>query len=192
MADEVFVHDRAINDCSEVGAGTKIWAFAHVLAGAHVGADCNICERVFVENGAVLGDGCTIKNGVSVWEGVSLENYVFVGPDVSFTNDRWPRSGRNPHLEPRDDWLEKTLVREGASLGAGSVIVCGTTIGRYAMVGAGALVTKDVLNHALVLGAPAKRVGWICMCGYRLDDTLACTRCDRRYREGDAGLELLV
>jgi len=190
MVDEVFVHPQAINEGLEVGSGTKIWAFAHVLAGAKVGSDCNICDRVFVENGAVVGDGCTIKNGVSIWEGVTLENYVFVGPDVSFTNDRWPRSARNPLLAPRNDWLEPTRICEGASLGARSVILCGVTVGAYAMVAAGAVVTRDVEAHALVLGMPARSHGWVCVCGHRLDGALTCPSCNRAFTQSDDGLEV--
>ncbi|MFT5122459.1 MAG: UDP-2-acetamido-3-amino-2,3-dideoxy-glucuronate N-acetyltransferase [Kiritimatiellia bacterium] len=192
MADDVFVHPQAINDCLEVGVGTKIWAFAHVLAGAKVGANCNICERVFIEKGAAVGEGCTIKNGVSVWEGVTLEDYVFVGPDVTFTNDRWPRSTRNPLLTPRTDWLEPTRICEGASLGARSVVVCGVTIGAYAMIAAGAVVTRDVAPHALVLGAPARQVGWVCICGHRLHESFSCPSCDRRYTLSEDVMKVLI
>lgn len=190
MADDVFVHPLAINDCEEIGAGTKVWAFSHVLAGAKIGSDCNICERVFVESGAVIGKGCTIKNGVSLWHGVTLENYVFVGPDVSFTNDRWPRSARNPLLAPKTDWLQLTYVCEGASLGARSIIISGVTIGSYAMIAAGAVVTRDVLPHALVLGMPARQDGWVCMCGHRLNDELTCLYCDRVFASSGDGIEL--
>jgi UDP-2-acetamido-3-amino-2,3-dideoxy-glucuronate N-acetyltransferase len=147
---EVFVHERGICDSHDVGSGTRIWAFAHVLAGASIGEDCNICDGVFVEGGAVIGDRVTIKCGVQLWSGVELEDDVFVGPNATFTNDRFPRSRQ---------WLDehpKTLVRTGASIGANATILPGLEIGRGAMVGAGAVVTRSVPPHAVVTGNPAR------------------------------------
>lgn len=175
----VFVHPRGLCDSDQVGDGTRIWAFAHVLAGATVGRDCNICDHAFVEGGAILGDRVTVKNGVLIWDGVTIEDDVFVGPSVVFTNDPWPRSGNTSFT------LTPTLVRRGASLGASVTVVCGTKIGSYATVGAGSLITRDVPPYALVRGVPAHRVGWVCRCGATLGEDLRCG-CGLAYRaEGD-------
>jgi UDP-2-acetamido-3-amino-2,3-dideoxy-glucuronate N-acetyltransferase len=152
---DVFVHDQGLCESHDVGAGTRIWAFAHVLEGAHVGADCNICDGVFVEDGAVVGDRVTVKCGVQLWKGVTLEDDVFVGPNATFTNDRFPRSRQ---------WLESyptTIVRAGASIGANATILPGLEIGRGAMVGAGAVVTRSVPPHAIVMGNPARINGYV-------------------------------
>lgn len=191
----VFVHALALNESSTVGAGTRIWAWAHVLAGAVVGKDCNVGDHAFIEGGAVVGDGVTIKNGVAIWDGVTLEPFVFVGPNVAFTNDRFPRSPRHPDLRTRyadKGWLERTLVREGASLGANCSIVCGVTIGRYALVAAGAVVTADVPDFRIVAGSPARVVGSVCLCGDKLarSGDLRCTRCGRAYVITGPGLAL--
>jgi UDP-2-acetamido-3-amino-2,3-dideoxy-glucuronate N-acetyltransferase len=151
---DVFVHEHGINDSSAVGPGTRIWAFAHVLEGARVGADCNICDGVFIEGGAVVGDRVTVKCGVQLWDGVELEDDVFVGPNATFTNDPMPRSRR---------WLEeypRTVVRQGASVGANATILPGLEIGIGAMVGAGAVVTRSVPPHAIVVGNPARIHGY--------------------------------
>jgi acetyltransferase-like isoleucine patch superfamily enzyme len=185
----VFVHRLGLCESSEVGEGTRIWAFAHILEGAIVGRDCNLGDGVFVEGGTVLGDRVVVKNGVSVWSGVTLEDDVFVGPSVSFTNDLVPRAA--PYRTPPEEWLP-TFVREGATLGANSTLVCGLEVGRHALVGAGAVVSRDVPAHAVVVGNPARQIGWICLCGGRLTPDLRCSRCDRAYAvvEG-AGLDLL-
>jgi UDP-2-acetamido-3-amino-2,3-dideoxy-glucuronate N-acetyltransferase len=152
---EVFVHERGLCESEEVGPGTRIWAFAHVLAGARVGADCNICDGVFVEGGTVVGDRVTIKCGVQLWSGVELEDDVFVGPNATFTNDPFPRSRR---------WLQeypKTIVRAGASIGANATILPNIEIGRGAMVGAGAVVTRPVPPNAIVKGNPARISGYV-------------------------------
>lgn len=194
MAADVFVHDKALNESSQVGAGTRIWAFAHVMKGALVGENCNIGDHAFVESGAVLGNGVTIKNGVSVWEGVTLEDYAFVGPNAVFTNDLYPRSPRNPELAARYNskwWLVRTLVRAGASVGANATIRCGITIGRYALIAAGAVVTKDVPDHALIVGVPGRAAGFVCMCAARLDESsLRCESCGRAYERAGAGIAL--
>jgi len=153
MAD-VFVHEQGLCESSEVGDGTRIWAFAHVLEGARVGGDCNICDGVFVEGGAVVGDRVTVKCGVQLWDGVVLEDDVFVGPNATFTNDPLPRSRQ---------WLDespRTLVRKGASIGANATILPGLEIGTGAMVGAGAVVTRSVPPHAVVVGNPARIQGY--------------------------------
>jgi UDP-2-acetamido-3-amino-2,3-dideoxy-glucuronate N-acetyltransferase len=157
-----FVHPAALCE-AEVGPGTRVWAFAHVMAGASVGADCNICDHVFVEAGAVIGDRVVVKNGVSVWDRVRIEDDVFVGPNVAFTNDRTPRARGLGYLSP----LVGTDVRRGATIGANATIVCGVEIGEFALVGAGAVVVKDVAPYALVVGNPARVVGTVCRCGRR-------------------------
>ena len=151
---EVFVHEQGLCESAEVGPGTRIWAFAHVLEGARVGAECNICDGVFIEGGAVVGDRVTVKCGVQLWDGVELEDDVFVGPNATFTNDPMPRSRQ---------WLEeypRTVVRAGASIGANATILPGLEIGLGAMVGAGAVVTRSVPPHAIVVGNPARIAGY--------------------------------
>lgn len=161
----VFVHEKGMCESDQVGDGTRIWAHAHVMKGAVVGKGCNIGEGSFVEKGAVLGNHCTVKNGVSVWDKVTCEDYVFLGPDSCFTNDFLPRAAfkKDPETEFRP-----TKLKEGASIGANATIVCGVTIGAHAMVGAGAVVTKDVRDFALVVGCPARAIGWVGRYGSRL------------------------
>jgi UDP-2-acetamido-3-amino-2,3-dideoxy-glucuronate N-acetyltransferase len=143
-------HPQAIVETDAIGSGTRIWAFAHVLPGARIGADCNICDHTFVENDVVIGDRVTLKSGVFLWDGVRLEDDVFVGPNVAFTNDLAPQSNRPPERHPI------TIVRAGASLGANATILPGVTIGQHALVGAGAVVTRDVPAYAVVVGNPAR------------------------------------
>ena len=192
MDSTVFVHEKAICESRDVGAGTRIWAFAHVMDGAAIGRDCNLCDHVFVEGQARIGDRVTVKNGALIWEGVTIEDDAFVGPEVIFTNDRYPRSGRMPEVAEKyadkENWLTPTLVRRGASIGAGAVIICGITIGRFAGIGAGAIVTRDVPDHRLVVGQPARPVGWVCLCGRPLDDSLGCPQCHRRFLSEPSGL----
>jgi acetyltransferase-like isoleucine patch superfamily enzyme len=191
--DAVFVHERALNESSSVGPGTRVWAFAHVMRGAEVGADCNIGEGCFLEDGCVIGDGVTLKNGVAVWAGVTIADYAFVGPNAVFTNDRYPRSPRGPAARARyadDAWCEPTRIGEGASIGANATILCGIAIGRYATVAAAALVTRDVADHVLVAGVPAEARGFVCRCGRPLaGDELVCAACKSAYRRRDGGLE---
>jgi len=183
----VFVHPQGLCESQTVGAGTRIWGFAHVMEGARIGRDCNIGGGVFVERGAAIGDRCIVKNGVQVWDGVTLEDEVFVGPNATFTNDLVPRAG---FPNPPEDFLP-TRIGRGATLGAGCTVVCGVTVGPAAFVGAGAVVTRDVPAHAIVLGSPARAVGWVCACGHRLPESLVC-QCGRRHRDaGAAGLEVL-
>ncbi|MBZ9762841.1 WxcM-like domain-containing protein [Mesorhizobium sp. CA8] len=149
-----FVHDRGICESTRVGNGTRVWAFAHVLPGAVIGANCNICDHVFIENDVTVGDDVTIKSGVQLWDGIRLGNRVFVGPNATFTNDRFPRSKHYP-----ESFLQ-TIVEDGASIGANATILPGITIGRQAMIGAGAVVTKNVPANAVVVGNPAVIVGY--------------------------------
>jgi acetyltransferase-like isoleucine patch superfamily enzyme len=180
-----FVHERALCDSEEVGEGTRIWAFAHVMKGARVGSHCNIGEGVFVESGVVVGDRVTLKNQAMVFTGVTIEDDVFVGPGVIFTNDRNPRSPRMPSVgrryEHEENWLVLTLVRHGASLGAGVVVLPGVTIGAFALAGAGSVVTRDVAPHRLVAGNPARPRGWVCACATVLPESLACPACGARH-----------
>lgn len=175
------IHPTALCDGAMIGEGTRVWAFAHVMPGAYVGRQCNIGDHAFIENGARVGDRVTVKNGAMIWDGVTMEDDVFIGPGVLFTNDRHPRSPRMSEVATRyartENWLAPTLVRRGASIGAGAIVLCGVTIGRYALVGAGALVTRDVPDHAIVAGHPAGWVGWACRCGQRLDEQKWCDRC---------------
>jgi acetyltransferase-like isoleucine patch superfamily enzyme len=178
----VFVHPLACCESDDVGPRTRIWAFAHVLAGASIGADCNVGDHAFVEGGAVVGDSVTVKNGVQLWSGVTVEDEVFLGPGVVFTNDASPRA---PFPKGPAGWLA-TLVRRGATVGANATVLSGLTIGCWAMVGAGAVVTADVPDHALVVGNPARQAGWACRCGRTLPADLACG-CGRAYRLTPAG-----
>jgi UDP-2-acetamido-3-amino-2,3-dideoxy-glucuronate N-acetyltransferase len=148
----VFVHANALLESPKVGAGTRVWAFAHVLPGAVIGRDCNICDQVFIENDVVVGDRVTIKCGIQLWDGVRLEDDVFLGPNVTFTNDRYPRSGHQPTRYP------ETFVKRGASIGANATILPGLTIGPGSMIGAGSVVTRNVPPNAIVVGNPARIV----------------------------------
>ena len=172
----VFVHAKGLCESDAVGPRTRIWAFAHVMQGAVVGADCNIGDHAFIESGARLGNRVTVKNGVLVWDGVTVEDEVFLGPNMLFTNVRNLRWA----LRPKPEHFLKTLVRRGAAIGAGATIVCGVTVGEMALVGAGAVVAEDVPAYALVAGNPARRVAWVCACGERLPESLACG-CGERY-----------
>ena len=165
MTDELvtsqpMVHATAIvEEGASVGAGTRVWHRSHIRAGSRIGAGCTIGFSVYIDDGAVVGDRCKIQNHVSVYRGVTLEDDVFVGPSVTFTNDRYPRADS-------PDWeIVPTVIRQGASLGANATIVCGIEVGTWAMAAAGAVVTSDVPPHGLVAGCPARLVGWVCACG---------------------------
>ena len=177
---DYFVHESSYVDADvQIGAGTKIWHFCHIQKGAVIGADCSLGQNVNVGVGVKIGRGVRIQNNVSIYEGVELEDYVFCGPSCVFTNVNTPRA----HF-PVHGVYARTRVREGASLGANCTIVCGHTIGRCAMIGAGSVVTKDVKDYALMAGVPARQIGWVCECGKRLDDTLKC-QCGRTYHLED-------
>lgn len=175
-----FIHPHAlIEPGAEIGEGTRIWAFSHVLSGARIGADCNICDHTFVEGGIVLGDRVTVKCGVFMWTGLTAEDDVFIGPAVAFTNDLRPRSRQHPSV------YASVVLRTGCSIGANATILP-VTVGRWAMVGAGAVVTRDVPAFALVMGNPARVRGWICRCAEKLkfvgDSENAHCECGRHYR----------
>ncbi|QPQ54423.1 N-acetyltransferase [Allosphingosinicella flava] len=160
----MIVHETAIVDLgATIGIGTRIWHWTHVCAGARIGADCSLGQNVFVANDVVIGDNVKIQNNVSVYDAVRLEDGVFCGPSMVFTNVYNPRS-----TVSRKDEYRPTLVKRGATLGANCTIVCGVTIGEYAFVGAGSVVNRDVKAHALMVGVPARRIGWMCACGLRL------------------------
>lgn len=192
---DTYIHPQALVETKDIGSGTRIWAFSHVMSGAKIGRNCNIGDHSFVESGAVVGDNCTIKNGNMVWEGVTLEEGVFVGPHVFFTNDLHPRSPRLSEVGKRyhekSNWLETTQVKRGATLGAGAVILAGITIGDYSLVAAGAVVTKSVPCHALVKGNPARLSGWVCACGQSLKiraKAAQCKACGAKYRLTGEGI----
>lgn len=180
-----FVHPSSfVDDGAEIGDDTKIWHFSHVMSGSRVGRRCNIGQNVVISPDVVIGDNVKIQNNVSVYTGVILEDDVFCGPSMVFTNVINPRS----HV-PRRNEYQRTLVKQGASLGANSTILCGHTIGRYAFVAAGAVVTRDVPDHALVVGNPARVTGWMCHCGVKLASGAArptavrCQACGTEYSE---------
>jgi UDP-2-acetamido-3-amino-2,3-dideoxy-glucuronate N-acetyltransferase len=169
-----------IDDNVTIGDGTKIWNFCHVQSGAVIGKNCSFGQNVNIGNNVKIGNGVRIQNNVSVYEGVELEDNVFCGPSCVFTNVNTPRA----HF-PVHGVYAKTLIREGASLGANCTIVCGHNVGKSALIGSGSVVTKDVKDYALMVGVPARQIGWVCECGKRLDKTLKCD-CGRTYHlEGD-------
>lgn len=164
-------HPKAlVEDARSIGSGTRVWAFAHVMKGARVGRDCNLCDGCFIETGSVVGDRVTVKNGVSIWEKVHIGDDVFIGPNAVFTNDLRPVSRRRDDLRP-------TFVGQGSCIGANATVLCGLTIGRYAFVGAGSVVTRDVPDHALVYGNPARAHGWLCRCRRTLEFRAGACRC---------------
>lgn len=188
-----FVHSTAhVEDGATVGEGAQVWHQAQVRRGASVGPGCVIGKGVYIGADVRIGANCKIQNYSCVYEGLTLEDGVFVGPEVVFTNDRYPRA-INPDgsLKSPDDWeCGETLVKYGAAVGSRAVLLPGLVIGRWALIAAGSVVTKDVPDHALVAGVPAKRIGWACLCARPLDAGLTCPACNRRYRESGAGLIL--
>jgi UDP-2-acetamido-3-amino-2,3-dideoxy-glucuronate N-acetyltransferase len=180
-----FAHPTAVVDeGAQIGEGTKIWHFCHVSAGARIGRDCVLGQNVYVGN-VHIGNRCKIQNNVSIYDGVELEDGVFCGPSCVFTNVINPRA----EVERKKEF-KPTRVRRGATIGANATIMCGVTVGEYAFVGAGAVVTKDVPPHALVVGTPARRTGWMCACGVKLASDV-CSACGKRYRIGDASIAAL-
>lgn len=187
---DYFVHESSyVDEGAQVGKGTKIWHFCHLLSGAVVGERCNLGQNVVIMSGTRVGNNVKIQNNVSIYEGVILEDDVFCGPSCVFTNVLNPRS----HVSRKHEY-KQTLVRRGASIGANATIVCGIELGEYCFIGAGAVVTSDVPAFALMVGVPARRVGWMCQCGVRLhlrDGTATCAACGIRYREAEGRLRLI-
>ena len=172
----VFIHDTAeVSPKATIGDGTKVWNLAQIRENAVLGENCIVSKNVYIDADVKIGNRVKIQNNVNVYDGVEVEDDVFLGPSMTFTNDMFPRSFNA-------DWkITRTLVKKGASIGAGAVIVCGTTIGEYALIGSGSVVTKDVPAHALMVGNPAHQIGWVCECGFRLDDNGQCTNCGKTW-----------
>ena len=174
-----FIHESSyVDEEVSIGEGTKIWHFTHVHKGVVIGNKCSLGQNVNIANNVKIGNGVKIQNNVSVYEGVELEDYVFCGPSMVFTNDLTPRS-KYPKGQAG---YKKTLVKYGASIGANATIVCGHMIGEWAMIASGAVVTKDVPAYALMAGVPAKQIGWVCECGLPLKENLECSGCGRKYQ----------
>jgi len=182
-----FVHESAyVDEPSEIGAGTKIWHYVHILRDTVIGKNCSLGQNVMAGPSVSVGDGCKIQNNVALFKGVTLEQDVFCGPSCVFTNVLTPRA----HVERKDEF-GTTLVKQGASIGANATIVCGNTVGAYCMIAAGAVVTSDVQDFALMLGVPARRVGWVSRSGDRLGKELVCPRTGENYQEVDGKLLLV-
>ena len=177
-----FVHPSSyIDDNVTIGEGTSIWFFCHIQSGAKIGQNCTMGQNVNVANDVTIGNGCKLQNNISVYEGVELEDDVFCGPSMVFTNDYTPRAFiRRPYL--------KTLLKKGCSIGANATIVCGNTIGRYAMVGSGSVIKDNVPDYALMVGVPARQIGWVCQCGAKLGKDLVCPDCGKKYAKSEEGL----
>lgn len=181
-----FVHESSyVDEGVEIGEGTKIWYFCHIQKGAKIGKNCSLGQNVNISNNVTIGDGCKLQNNVSLYEGVKLEDYVFCGPSCVFTNDLTPRA----KYPKGSAGYKKTLVKEGASIGANATVVCGHTIGKWALIGAGAVVTKSVPDYALMLGVPAEVKGYVCECGQSLhfDKNNAECPCGRKYIKDVSG-----
>lgn len=190
MEKKYYAHETAIIDeGADIGEGTKIWHFSHIAKGAKIGKNCKLGQNVYIAPGVIIGDNVKIQNNVSLYEGAVLENDVFCGPSSVFTNIFNPRSGY-----PRNsaEFFKKTVMKTGASIGANATIVCGTTLGRHSFVGAGSVVTKDVPDHCLVYGNPAKPKGWMCECGEKLNmnnDKVVCNVCHKKYEKSGNAVE---
>ncbi len=183
MTKDYYIHESSyVDDNVSIGKGTKIWHFCHIQSGAVIGENCSFGQNVNVGNNVHIGNGVRVQNNVSIYEGVEIEDNVFCGPSCVFTNVTTPRA----HF-PVHGVYAKTKICEGASLGANSTVVCGHTVGKCALVAAGAVVTKDVKPYALMAGVPARQIGWVCECGQRLDASLHC-RCGRKYEENNGEL----
>jgi UDP-2-acetamido-3-amino-2,3-dideoxy-glucuronate N-acetyltransferase len=189
MEKEYFIHPTAVVDEPvEMGKGTKIWHFTHIMSGARIGENCVIGQNVFIGSGAVLGNNIKVQNNVSIYDGVILEDHVFCGPSMVFTNVFNPRSFISRKKEFRN-----TLVKRGATVGANVTIVCGNMIGQYAFIGAGSVVTRDVPDYGLVYGNPGKVKGWVCQCAEEIifrSGTAKCLMCGRKYKKGKTGVKL--
>ena len=182
-----FVHESAyIDELSEIGAGTKIWHFVHILIDTVIGKNCSLGQNVMAGPSVIIGDGCKVQNNVALYKGVTLERDVFCGPSCVFTNVLTPRA----HVERKDEFV-KTLVKRGATIGANATIVCGNTLGQYCMIAAGAVVTSDVPDFALMVGTPARRIGWVSRSGDRLGADLVCRRTGELYEESSETLSII-
>lgn len=187
MSTDVFIHESAyVDEPNSIGRRTKIWHFVHVLPNTTIGDDCVLGQNVMVGPHVTIGNGCKIQNNVAIYKGVTLEDGVFCGPSCVFTNVLTPRA----EIERKDEF-KPTLVKRGATIGANATIICGTTLGAYCMIAAGAVVTKDVPDFALVAGVPARQIGWVSRAGERLDARLVCPRTNERYRETAGHLYLI-
>ena len=179
-----FIHQTAcIDDGARIGVGTRIWHWTHICPGAVIGKNCSLGQNVFVADGVVIGNNCKIQNNVSIYKGVTLADGVFCGPSMVFTNIHNPRAKTSKMNQVRP-----TLVKRGATLGANCTIVCGHTIGQFAFIGAASVITKDVPDYALMVGNPAKQIGWACVCGERLTEDLSCPACGSQYKMDKKGL----
>lgn len=191
---DFFAHPKALVESTDIGPHTRVWAFAHIMEGARVGAHCNIGDHAFVESGAVLGNNVTVKNGVAIWDRVTIEDNVFLGPNCVLTNDLNPRA----YLKKSGDALVSTLIRANATIGANVTVVCGITIGRYAFIGAGAVVIRSVPDFALVVGNPSRQIGWMCACAQKLPmspwaqhgSSTTCPHCRRSFTLAPGGLSM--
>ena len=181
-----FIHESSyVDEDVQIGEGTKVWYFCHIQKGARIGKNCSLGQNVNISNNVKIGDGVKIQNNVAVYEGVEIEDDVFCGPSCVFTNDLTPRA---KYPKGHENY-KKTVIRRGASIGANATIVCGHTVGKWALIGAGAVVASDVPDHALMLGVPARRMGWACECGALLKNGLTCAECGRHYKEAPSGLK---
>lgn len=191
-----FVHSHALVESNDIGENTRVWAFAHVMSGARVGAGCNIGDHAYIESGCVLGNNVTVKNGVAIWDGLTVEDNVFLGPNCVFTNDYNPRA----YIKKTGESLLRTVIHANATIGANATVLCGLEIGRYAFVGAGTVILRSVPDFALMVGNPARQIGWMCICAHRLpfpaqlspsQDKLMCPECGCVFgRAADGCLEL--
>jgi len=174
-----FVHESSyIDDNVKIGKNTKIWHFSHIQSNVSIGKNCTIGQNVNIGNNVVIGNNVKIQNNVSIYEGIIIEDFVFCGPSMVFTNVVRPRS---KYPQKNSNFYEKTLIRSGATIGANATIVCGNTIGMHSFIGAGSVVIKDTVNYGLYVGNPAHKIGWICECGIRLKKNLTCSDCRRSY-----------
>lgn len=176
----IYIHPTAeVSTDAIIGDGTKVWNLAQVREKSYIGRNCIISKNVYIDTKVKIGNGVKIQNNVNIYHGVYIDDDVFLGPSMTFTNDKIPRAFNH-------DWIiTETHVKKGASIGANATIVCGVTIGEYAMIGSGSVVSKDVPPHALVVGNPARQIGWVCTCGNRLDDNYTCKSCGKNYSKND-------
>ncbi len=194
----IFLHPTAIVETKDIGQATSIWQFCHIMENVSIGLNCNIGSHCFIESGAIIGNNVTIKNGSMIWDGVTIDYNVFIGPNVNFINDLCPRSPRLAIVRKRysdKSWLLSTEVEQGASIGAGAIIVPGLKIGEFSMVGAGSVVTKNIIPYSLVLGNPARFKGWVCQCGQPVlfqNQKAYCTECKSIYRKDGEKISLIL